>query len=510
MHILILCALCILVVAQLELPIRPRKKAGLSKRAVEISGNDMYFLAPLEVELWIGDPVQPVITAIDTTHSDLVVLGGNNTCVDNYSCDDPQFLFNFNESQSISTNASWNRYLNSYVSSYEGSSAGWGSDKVAFGPDRSYTLDNVTMLIVPNSETGSLLMPLLGIGPIGGESCVSRVTRDGFYPTYPNFPQLLQEAGYASSLSYSISLNSSGGSLLFGAYDRSRFNGNLSIVPIVADTLQGEQYITQTPWMLSVNLYGIQLTSGGSKLIDINSTQIAIIDTSAFVLLMPASMLNLVARALGAEWLEGYSGYIVPCDISGSITFEFAPGLQFSIPLNETLADIVDHDSQSFSFDDNTKACRLNIGVSNNTGGIHLGQVFLKYVYTIVHLNRSEVALASANPESNGDSYVVPIVSSIPSATYADVGKDYFLNKNGTRHIESHTALSEHILGSSLAQTLGAQPTGAAPVGEQGGKSSKVVADFTIDKSGHLEINKGSRIGLELFWWMLGAIWFFV
>lgn len=501
---------CASVLAHLELPLRSNRAGGMSKRAVELESNSSA-LSPLEIELLIGTPPQPVWVTVDTSMSDLILLGGSNDCAGNDTCQIHQYTFDYNLSQTISTNASWNRNLNSFPNIYTDIGAAWISDYIALDPESSHVLENMTMLIIPDpGDQSTFGLPHLGLGPIGGEICVSQVSSDEFYPTYPNFPLLVKQAGFASSSSYSIAINETGGSALFGAYDKSKFHGELSIVPMVVNTLEGEQYLTQKPWSLSVNLYGLHVDSGGMRLLDLNTTEVTVIDSSKLVLSLPAYMLNSIAKSLGAEWLDSLQSFILPCNTTGSFTLEFGSGLLFSLPISDNLYSIFQQNGEPYSYDDGTQACNLNIEISNSTGGIIVGQQFLIRVYTVVDLDRSEIAFASALPNAEDESSVVPIVSSIPNATSADVTYLRNMNHNGSRHIETYTSLSQYTVGSSAAETLGARPSGEAPEGDQKGTKSRGVVRFTLNQSGQLEISMGSRKSLELFWWFMSLIWLFI
>lgn len=196
---------------------------------------------------------------------------------------------------------------------------------------------------------------------------------------YKNFVDELADQGLIQKKAFSLALGSKSeqsGSLSFGAYDTSKFAGNLARLPIVpaAQSPDGVprywvsmQRMTLTPPSKRVRTYP-------------NSTLPVFLDSGATLTLLPAPLAAAVAADFGSTRLDENGFYPVDCalqDLDGTVDFVF-DGITVAVSYREIIRNIPT----------NPPTCYL--GIVPNADFILLGDTFLRSAYG--RLNHSPIS----------------------------------------------------------------------------------------------------------------------
>ncbi|CAO3628892.1 unnamed protein product [Mucor hiemalis] len=158
-----------------------------------------------------------------------------------------------------------------------------------------------------------------------------------------------------------------GGEYLFGAYNKKKFKGSLSTVPV--DSSKGF-------WGITVK----KLQSGGKSL---SGSFDGILDTGTTLLLFTNSMAKTVAKSHSATD-NGDGTFTIPCDTSKLKPLVFTIGKStFNVPVD------------SLIFEKSGNRCIAGYGYANLPFAI-LGDVFLKNNYVVFNQQVPEVQIAAS------------------------------------------------------------------------------------------------------------------
>ncbi|CAR28709.1 hypothetical protein ZYGR_0U00670 [Zygosaccharomyces rouxii] len=279
----------------------------------------------------------------------------------------------------------------------------WGRDHIELG---SLNISDVSMAVAndTNSTVG-----VLGIGLPGLETTYSsdQSMVSGDRHMYSNFPMVLKERGITKKNVYSLYLNSPdahNGSILFGAVDKSKFDGSLYTIPIL--NVYKSRGVSQ-PIQFDVTLQGLGLSNQTSTT-TLSTTKIpALLDSGSTLAYLPEDLLEMVADGLGARFSENLNYYLMDCPSKHDetkIVFNFGG---FNIETNLT----------TYTTPISSDTCVLRILPSGDSSAI-LGDAFLVHAYVVYDLEDFEISMAQANFDVNHEDIEV-VSSSIPQATAA-------------------------------------------------------------------------------------------
>jgi hypothetical protein len=200
---------------------------------------------------------------------------------------------------------------------------------------------------------------------------------------YPTVIDSLAKQGLTNSRAYSLDLKSietQGGSLVFGGIDTGKFSGKLEKRPIIPaeDSPDGATRF----W---IYLDGITVTSGnGSKVTayDKVNGQPVLLDSGTSVSYLPGSIVNELVKAYpSANLTEGV--VVVDCDVlKSNDTIDFKFGSTF---INVRMADFILR---------NEGSCAL--GILQNDKMPVLGDTFLRAAYAVYDFDNRNVHLANS------------------------------------------------------------------------------------------------------------------
>lgn len=365
----------------LHLPFEKRER--LSKRDEVYSSlnkteaNDSYVLT-----LKIGSEEQEIQFILDTGSSDLWVASSSNPYCDEMDCSN---TFNSEDSTTYKDNGT--EFYVSYLD-HSFASGVFAQDSVTIG---DFTLSNVNFGF---ANITNITEPILGVGLEHQEGSFigNLAVLNGYSYTYANFPTQLVQQNVISKRVYSLSLDTQEyGSILFGGVDNAKYDGNLTLVPIVK-TITNEAYT------------GTEVTISGVKLSN-NETEVELLDDVNYILLDSGTTITRFSTDLFfnlVEYLdlqENNGTYYSNCSLDSdlSLTLDFQ-GFEYEFPVSSI-------------FDDE---CTLQIFYDDD---FIIGQDLLNDLYVVYDLDDLQLALALANHSEDEDIEV--ITSEIPNATSA-------------------------------------------------------------------------------------------
>ncbi|CCE79265.1 Piso0_001317 [Millerozyma farinosa CBS 7064] len=274
----------------------------------------------------------------------------------------------------------------------------WGYDDVEVGGSN---VKDLSFAVV--NETGSE-MGVLGIGLPGLETTYTGSSSGSPYK-YENLPLKMKSQGLIKKSAYSLYLSeedATSGTVLFGAVDTAKFDGDLQTVKVL-DTGMGYN----EPIRLQIRLDNIKVAD--STVYD--GGVAAVLDSGSTLSYFPTVLAQKMGKTLGGKYSSSLGAYQIKCPSSNSanVTFDFG-GAKISVPLSELVLSY-------------GKQCYLGI-LESSSSYVLLGDNFLRRAYVVYDLDDAEVSLAQVNYSS--DENIQAISSSVPKASrapgYSSVG----------------------------------------------------------------------------------------
>ncbi|KAK8107390.1 aspartic-type endopeptidase [Apiospora kogelbergensis] len=196
---------------------------------------------------------------------------------------------------------------------------------------------------------------------------------------------------------YMDGVDATSGNLLFGGYDKSKFEGELSTLPI-------ERKFTDpvVQWdSLSVTNKSGTFNATSPK----EFPAYANLDLGASFLHIPQAAFKVLVESIGEKYQEGNERYEVDCDLGkkhpGSLDFVFGgangtKAVNISVPFSELAVTYTDATTGKASTRNGKPYCRLGVGVCENTkkGKCGFGDTFLRSVYVVYDLDHYEIRMA--------------------------------------------------------------------------------------------------------------------
>lgn len=346
--------------------------------------------------LGVGSPPQFIEVVVDTGYPDLWVAGAYSVSSIFYN---PSLSSTYNPSDMVFG-----------VNNLKGFGTGlWIQENVVFG---DILILNCTLGMMNQSFSTSQVQGVMGIAPMAAE------TRS----PYPNMPQKLKNQGTIKSVSYSVFLNGpneTGGNMIFGGLDQTRYVGQLYSIPM------------PTPDKLEATLSRIRVNGMDQGWLAGHIP----IDMGQSVCFLPPDVFIRIGAAI--QGLHYYGGVFFAdslyFDGNQTIEFEFS-GANMTIPVKNMLVSSSDLFLPTANIPKNYD---LTLGIFPNSasgGQSYLGTTFMKSVYTVYDIEHGRIALAESNLNwtANLGSKIVSIDKHIPGAIPAP----------GLRHRRSRSGVS--------------------------------------------------------------------
>jgi len=305
----------------------------------------------------LGNPPQEMKASLDTGSSDLwVYSSGASYNYDHTKSSSAEYVNDdFNIQYVDGTGASGDYYKDELT---------WGAASVTaqFAIDETYS---------DESPTG-----VFGVALIPSEA----TTGDH----YRNYPYALKDAGLIESAAYSLYLNdadSEDGTILFGALDKSKYTGELGVVPLISDS----------SFTVHASIYGEQYP--------------VILDAGTSLTYLPDGVLSTIARDLGCTY-DSYAGaYKAGSDRSKSITYTFGD-VDITIPPSELYHALLNNSDELYL---------TILPYTQAAYNILLGDSFLRSAYVVYDLDNKSIGIAQADYNPSNPDYEVITSDGIPT-----------------------------------------------------------------------------------------------
>lgn len=249
----------------------------------------------------------------------------------------------------------------------------YAEDTVYFGEKKNVAvLENFQFGFV--DDTNVTISGLLGIGLESLEATTTFNGTQDVGPEYVNFPVAMKNAGYISSVSYSLYMTSkkgTQGTILFGGKDLAKIDGDL-----VKLEHSGEVD------MLSVNLQSI-VVEGNT----IPVKEPMLLDSGTTLTYLPPDAWDSMMKIYGGSNDTDENGFpYIDCSASGNLTYVF-DGINIDIPVTDLIVK------------DKGGLCAMTVLPGDNI----LGDTFLQYVYAFYDLEDKSVSIGNVKytKESN-------------------------------------------------------------------------------------------------------------
>ncbi len=310
-------------------------------------------------DITVGSNKQKLTVVIDTGSSDLWVPDSQVSCQAGQG-QDPNFCKNEGTYSPSSSSSSQN--LNSPFSIEYGdgttSQGTWYKDTIGFGGI------SITKQQFADVTSTSVDQGILGIGYKTHEA-------EG---NYDNVPVTLKNQGIISKNAYSLYLNSrqaTSGQIIFGGVDNAKYSGALIALPVTSDN------------ELRIHLNTVKV-AGQS----INADVDVLLDSGTTITYLQQGVADQVISAFNGQETYDANGnlfYLVDCNLSGSVDFDFDKNARISVPASEFTAPLYTEDGQVYD------QCQLLFGTSDYN---ILGDNFLRSAYIVYDLDDNEISLA--------------------------------------------------------------------------------------------------------------------
>lgn len=393
--------------------IKPRQvEVGFSKRDGTLTVSLENLQNEYAVTLEVGTPPQNVTVAVDTGSSDLWFIGPDNPYCEGNSgvasseqvaCTDGT-IFNPDDS------STWNQNNTDFAISYAdgtGAYGYYGQDTISIGGS---TIKNANIAVSNNATSTD---SVFGIGPRYQEASITEFNSDGTADTYVSVPYQMKSQGLISAVAYSLFLNdmdASEGTILFGGIDKSKYDGDLGLVPVLYSYIRDQKL--EEPLTLSVmlNSLGIEDGAGGEQTL-VECSVPVVLDSGTTLATLPLSFLTPLAASLEAEWSNDFEAYIAYCNVAGSLTLDFS-GVQVNVSLSNLMIPLVESDGSVATDGNGNEICMFGITAQGNDLDLSetylFGDTILRGLYVVYDLENWEVGIANANYDG-GDSDIEEI-----------------------------------------------------------------------------------------------------
>jgi hypothetical protein len=376
--------------------LRKRDMERLGKRApftvdlgnVPFLGGGFYY-----VNASVGTPPQEVALDIDTGSSDVWMFGVNSCDSTTSTCSGGEF----DETASTSlTLLSEGTFKIQYFTQGSGVEGDYIADTFSIGQE---TVKNLTMGVA--SLAVSVNTGIMGIGFNTNEAGYASEVAQGITGAtpYPNLLDVMKSQGLVGTRSYSLyldDLDAVTGSIVFGGYDKAKFQGDLGILDIQPDAQSG-QY---TSFGVVLSSVGVTDSTGSTVLTTSNMPNIVILDSGTAFTIIPQDLLSEIVAYLGAVDDPTYS-WIIRCDLggmAGTLDYQFAgpTGPIISVPFHQLATPLINFRTGNPITDSKGNAiCRLGLSApSQPNEPLLFGDTFLRSAYVVYDIDDRQIGIA--------------------------------------------------------------------------------------------------------------------
>lgn len=255
----------------------------------------------------------------------------------------------------------------------------WGYDNVYVGGVR---IDNLSFAV---ANTSSSDVGVLGIGLPGLETTTE---------TYENLPLKMRNQGLIHKSLYSLYLNdyeTQSGTILFGAIDHAKYQGNLETLPIKSTTGSSE------PVRIIVDVDSIELEEGSDTTSILSSSTNVVLDSGSTLSYFYPSVLTELGSALNGRYSSSIGAYVVSCNFPSlaAINIQFGDKT-IRVPVQDLVLKV------------SSSQCVLGVLAQRSSASYMLfGDNILRNAYVVFNLEDFEVSLAQVRYTDDEDIEVI-------------------------------------------------------------------------------------------------------
>lgn len=414
----------------------------------------------------IGTPPQTLTVILDTGSSDLYVDGSaSEACKDTKltnTCRGGSFDPNASKSYKVVVPGGFNTSFGDQSTA----TGDFATDVVGIGnvqiPDVQFGMANAV-----NSTTG-FAVSLMGVGYSAIE---------GSNTTYPNIPEVLQQAGVINSRLYSVFLNQLGdatGTILFGGIDTSMYTGKLQtldLLPTVYQTSPGVYETGPVNQFISA-ITGLSFTSSGKTTSVFSGgnpngngkSLPVLLDTGSAAWTVPEDLYKEIV--LASKFPVDQNGNL-PCSHQSdkfSLSIEFGGKVTIQVSAKELIVPTFDPATNAATVDTKgNPSCTFMIvpdagGVQQGQSGfLTLGDAILRSMYVVFDLDNAQVSIAQSNtsPGSSSIKTVPAGANGVAQAVGSDVATAPANGNTIAPEIKATQSLSFSTVSSAVATATG-------------------------------------------------------
>lgn len=234
-----------------------------------LTNHVVYYLT----EITLGTPPQKFEIDLDTGSSDLWVNANGVSGAYNHKL-----------------SSTWAKFKDGFGIQY-------GDKTYAYGDWAYETLgfanSKISKFVFGEATTSTSSEQVFGIGYPKNEASVSN-SATSF--TYDNFPIRLAKEGLVNTPAYSLYLNdvsTKEGAVLFGAIDKSKFEGKLTVLPTIKESASADK-----PREFLATLSSIDIEIGGKKINALDKTRHVLLDSGTTLTYLPPQTIKTLAKQL--------------------------------------------------------------------------------------------------------------------------------------------------------------------------------------------------------------------
>ena len=323
------------------------------------------------------------------------------------------------------------------------------------------TAKNITLAVATQAKSVST-----GIMGIGFNTDESVVVNKGAQP-YPNILDELVNQGLINTRAYSLyldDLENDKGTVLFGGYDKAKYKGELTTLPIQPDAKSGIKNTMTVSW----TSLSITDSTGTTLVTPQNFVQPVVLDSGATLTLLPPDLFTPLANYFTAVNNDNY-GWLVPCNLTsvgGQVDYGFG-GAFFSVGFDQLAIPLLDKAGAPLKFRDGGNACKFGISPVQEGGQLLFGDTFLRSQYVVYDLENQLISIAPTKFNVT-DSQVVELAKNATVSAATTVSPP--------TAAQTATALEQPGLGTSSGAAASAQvtQTGARSFGAISGQKTTI------------------------------------
>lgn len=188
------------------------------------------------------------------------------------------------------------------------------------------------------------------------------------------------------------------GNILFGGYDKSKFDGDLQMLAIQPPH---DQYTVLVTSMLA-DLDGDASTEDDEYGYNVGGGMAVVLDSGTSSTYVPSEVFDSLAEYLLVTYAPASDDYIVPCNVggqTGGLWFQFGssegpwiyiPFKSFAVPNDNITVDAGDQNPDDL--------CSFGLRPNNGSKGTnYFGDTFLRSAYVLYDLENMQIGIAQAN-----------------------------------------------------------------------------------------------------------------